>query len=117
MRDERFFPEPDQFKPERHLGRDHLRSDTGGHSSSIWHEEYLDPLNYAFGFGRRICPGRHLASGSLFMVIASTLHTFNISPILNERGEKFDPFSSVITGMVSYVLLVPERPTVLYSSL
>ena len=43
--DERVYPEPDLFKPERFLG-DHKQR---------------DPETIAFGFGARVCPGRHLA--------------------------------------------------------
>ncbi|KJA22869.1 hypothetical protein HYPSUDRAFT_66825 [Hypholoma sublateritium FD-334 SS-4] len=39
-----------------------------------------DPGKWAFGFGRRICPGRALAENSLFVIIAGILSVFNISP-------------------------------------
>ena len=55
----------------------------------------------------RICPGRHLSNGSLFMLIASVLHTYNIQPILGEDGKKYDPFAAVITGLISYVISRP----------
>jgi cytochrome P450 len=32
----------------------------------------------AFGFGRRICPGRHFVDATLFILIASLLSIFNI---------------------------------------
>jgi cytochrome P450 len=31
-----------------------------------------------FGFGKRICPGRHLADATLFIAIASLLSVFDI---------------------------------------
>ena len=43
------------------------------------------------------------------MAVVSILHTFNVYPILNEDGKKFDPFSSVVTGMVSYVSILNYR--------
>ena len=43
-------------------------------------EEKVDPYDFVFGFGRRVCPGRHLADSSLFLMFASMLATFNISP-------------------------------------
>ncbi|KAI0333733.1 cytochrome P450 [Cubamyces sp. BRFM 1775] len=46
-----------------------------------------DPTDYMFGFGRRICPGRHLAIPSLFINIASILHVFDISPPLDDNGK------------------------------
>ena len=63
------YPEPDIFKPERFLNADgSLRDDPN--------------LVSAFGFGKRICPGRHLVDATLFIVVASLFSTFNI-----ERGE------------------------------
>ncbi|KAH9889802.1 cytochrome P450 [Cubamyces lactineus] len=46
-----------------------------------------DPTDYMFGFGRRICPGRHLAIPSLFINIASILHVFEISLPLDDNGK------------------------------
>ena len=34
-----------------------------------------DPAE-AFGFGRRVCPGRHLARAALFVYVAHVLHVF-----------------------------------------
>ncbi|KAK7047328.1 hypothetical protein VNI00_006559 [Paramarasmius palmivorus] len=39
-----------------------------------------EPTSF-FGFGRRACPGRHLANSTMFAVVASLLHSFNISGI------------------------------------
>ncbi|OCH95899.1 cytochrome P450 [Obba rivulosa] len=38
----------------------------------------LDPTHYAFGFGRRICPGKYLAEDELFLLIATILATFTM---------------------------------------
>jgi cytochrome P450 len=54
------------FKPERFL-------------SSDGNQPELDPQTYAFGFGRRVCPGRVLAENALFLNIAQSLAVFNIS--------------------------------------
>ncbi|KLO16115.1 cytochrome P450 [Schizopora paradoxa] len=53
----------ESFIPERHLDG----------------SEALDPFSYVFGFGRRICPGRHLADNALFMIYTSILSSFTIS--------------------------------------
>jgi cytochrome P450 len=59
------YPEPDVFKPERFINPNgSLREDP--------------VLTSAFGFGKRICPGRHLADATLFIVVASLLSVFNI---------------------------------------
>ena len=63
------YPEPDVFKPERFLNADGSLRD--------------DPvLTSAFGFGKRICPGRHFVDAALFIIAASFFSVFNI-----ERGE------------------------------
>lgn len=63
------YPEPDAFKPERFLSADGSLRD--------------DPtLASTFGFGKRICPGRHLVDTTLFIVVASLLSVFRI-----EKGE------------------------------
>ncbi|KAL0947947.1 hypothetical protein HGRIS_010576 [Hohenbuehelia grisea] len=47
----------------------------------------------AFGFGRRICPGRHLAYSSVWIVATTILATSNISPAVDGTGKevKFEP--------------------------
>ncbi|KAF7333920.1 Cytochrome P450 [Mycena sanguinolenta] len=50
-----------------------------------------DPETVAFGFGRRICPGRHMAAASLWIVVASILSTFNIDKAIGENGEIIEP--------------------------
>lgn len=70
MHDPVTYPEPDMFKPERFLSADGSLRD--------------DPtLISAFGFGKRICPGRHFVDASLFILIASLLSVFNV-----ERGRE-----------------------------
>ncbi|KZT51047.1 cytochrome P450 [Calocera cornea HHB12733] len=55
-RDERDFPNADEFQPERWLAEDgKLKEDVPGRKISL-----------AFGFGRRICPGYHLAEANIF---------------------------------------------------
>ncbi|KAI0635409.1 cytochrome P450 [Trametes polyzona] len=48
----------------------------------------LDPSLYAFGFARRICPGRYLADNSIFILIATILAMFDIAP---PEGEELVP--------------------------
>ncbi|KAI0746389.1 cytochrome P450 [Daedaleopsis nitida] len=59
----------------------------------------IDPMVYNFGFSRRACPGRHLAENSLFILLATLLCTFDISP--PGEGEMSAEFSN---GAVSYPL-------------
>lgn len=57
----------------------------------------------AFGFGRRICPGRHLACASIWIGIASVLSTFNLVKPLDENGNVIEPQGDYTSGLVSYV--------------
>ncbi|KIL66911.1 hypothetical protein M378DRAFT_355031 [Amanita muscaria Koide BX008] len=59
------YPGPDSFNPERFLNPDGTLND--------------DTVNYAFGFGRRICPGRYMADKVVWLMIVSVLATFNVS--------------------------------------
>ncbi|KAG5337500.1 hypothetical protein C0989_009483 [Termitomyces sp. Mn162] len=40
----------------------------------------IDPGRWAFGFGRRICPGKTLAENSLFALISTIIAAFDILP-------------------------------------
>ncbi|KAI0714193.1 cytochrome P450 [Cerioporus squamosus] len=73
-RDETMYADPEAFEPARFLRDGQLNPDV------------RDPATYVFGFGRRICPGKHFAEASLFMACASILHAFAISPPVDERG-------------------------------
>ncbi|KAK7445459.1 hypothetical protein VKT23_014878 [Stygiomarasmius scandens] len=63
-RDPAVFPDGDAFKPERWL-------DANGKIRK-------DMESYPYGFGRRICPGQHLANRSLFLTNALLFWTFDI---------------------------------------
>ncbi|KAF8999671.1 cytochrome P450 [Cyathus striatus] len=70
MRDPNKYSSPEKFFPERSL------SDANNHSPDE------DPRNYIFGFGRRICPGRHLGDASMWIATASVLAAFRVSPTM-----------------------------------
>ena len=73
LHDPTVFPEPDSFKPERFINPDGSLRD--------------DPVVSAiFGFGKRICPGRHLAEAMMFIVVASFLSVFDIKKANEEPG-------------------------------
>ncbi|KAF8885565.1 cytochrome P450 [Gymnopilus junonius] len=55
-----------------------------------------------FGFGRRICPGRHLADSSVWIAIASILAVFNISPVEEADGTPILPKEEFISGIASH---------------
>lgn len=51
----------------------------------------------------RICPGRHLASNSVWISIASILATFEISKAKDANGKEIHPDPEFTTGIVWYV--------------
>jgi cytochrome P450 len=76
--DPSIFPEPDKFKPERWLRAD----------GSV--DVETTPIQ-TFGFGKRVCPGVHLAEASLFLTISNLAWAFNITPYTNELGDPIMP--------------------------
>ncbi|KAI5116388.1 hypothetical protein M0805_006560 [Coniferiporia weirii] len=50
-----------------------------------------DPRQFVFGFGRRTCPGMHLADAFLFITISTVLSSFTIAPKLDTSGQPVLP--------------------------
>ncbi|KAF5331761.1 hypothetical protein D9758_016630 [Tetrapyrgos nigripes] len=61
-----------------------------------------DPELYAFGFGRRICPGRHLALDTSWLVLACILATCNITRISSDKSKEIDPIADFADGLVAH---------------
>ncbi|EEB94799.1 hypothetical protein MPER_06331, partial [Moniliophthora perniciosa FA553] len=72
--DEEVFSEPYDFKPERFLNANTNINDV-----------------LAYGFGRRICVGRHLADAVLWLSFASVLACFTIEKEIDEYGNEIEP--------------------------
>ena len=83
LHDESVFPEPLRFRPERFLDPD------------------VKPLNFGFGFGRRICPGRFMARSSMWITIASVLAVFEILPVVDGQGVPQIPKEKYTVGSIS----------------
>jgi cytochrome P450 len=86
LHDPEAYPEPMEFRPERHLGD----------------EPAPNPRLYCYGYGRRICPGRVLADSSLFLTIASSLAAFNIKKALDATGKEVEPKVEFTPGIISH---------------
>ncbi|KAJ3774224.1 cytochrome P450 [Lentinula raphanica] len=91
-------PDVHTFEPKRWLLE---ISDEQGKGWKI-NPDMRDPATVAFGFGRRVCPGKHMGLSSFRIIAASLLHSFNISPPLNKFGEPVVPKIEYISGLVHY---------------
>ncbi|KAF9556097.1 cytochrome P450 [Agrocybe pediades] len=78
------------FAPERFMG---LKN---GESSPV------DPTAYAFGFGRRACPGKYLGENNIFLFVTYIVSAVSISRLRDERGNYLPLDPPYTTGLVSY---------------
>ncbi|QRW17878.1 cytochrome P450 family protein [Rhizoctonia solani] len=77
-RDERIFPNPEAFIPERFDGTQPGPTP-------------LDPREFVFGIGRRICPGNTVADATIFLVMANLVATMDITKAKDENGHEIEP--------------------------
>lgn len=63
----------------------------------------LDPREFAFGFGRRICPGSDFAFQSMWILAASILWGFEITMTENDAAARKDDAHRFSLEMVRYV--------------
>ncbi|CUA68608.1 O-methylsterigmatocystin oxidoreductase [Rhizoctonia solani] len=87
-RDERIYPDPENFVPERF-------------DSSRPGSNPPNPRDFVFGIGRRVCPGNHIADVSVWLAIASLAATMDISKAHDSNGEYIEPVAERSSGFVS----------------
>ncbi|KAI9039226.1 cytochrome P450 [Aspergillus affinis] len=88
MHDPSIYHDPMTFKPERFL-------------SEKGHTPERDPNIFAFGFGRRICPGRVLANADIYLTIAQAVASLNITkPVKN--GKEIPVKAEFLPGVISH---------------
>ncbi|KAG6832007.1 hypothetical protein H0H92_006043 [Tricholoma furcatifolium] len=85
--DEAVYKDPTKFDPSRYLPSPAGRSEPFSTSH--------------FGFGRRICPGRHLADDNIWIAIATTLATMKFSKAVGDDGKEITPDAVPITAGIS----------------
>jgi len=76
-RNEAEFPDATKFKPERYL-KDLVHP---------LHPAAITEGHYAFGFGRRICPGKVFAAQTVWIGIVRLIWAFNFTHARDENGK------------------------------
>ncbi|KAF8229384.1 cytochrome P450 [Tricholoma matsutake] len=61
-----------------------------------------DPREVVFGFGRRICPGRHFGETNVWYMIANITATLDISKSTDDEGKEITPPFEVICSFVRH---------------
>ena len=95
-----YYPNPHTFDPRRFLGA----------------PEYADAKPFpadktspSFGWGRRICPGEHLATNSVFITIAKICWAFKVRKYVDENGKEEVPDTYAYTDAGFNVRPLPFR--------
>ncbi|KAF7365147.1 O-methylsterigmatocystin oxidoreductase [Mycena venus] len=87
-RDECIYPEPERFNPDRFFTADGKLND--------------DDTVLAFGFGQRICLGRHYAEATVWGTIVTVLSTFSIAKAKDANGNEIDIDPKYTDGLASH---------------
>ncbi|KNZ73921.1 O-methylsterigmatocystin oxidoreductase [Termitomyces sp. J132] len=91
LHDNEHYPNPMEFKPDRYLDAD---------------DNFRQGINptptTAFGFGRRICPGRWLALDTIWIVAASVLSVYKLMKPANPAGQEIEPHVEYTSGLCCF---------------
>ena len=98
LHDPDVFPNPESFDPAHFIS-----VEMGGTYPTAACKKGVPPFpDAAFGFGRRLCPGRALARTSVWLVAASVLSAFEVSLAKDEGGRDIPIVETWSSGMVGF---------------
>ncbi|KAI0036607.1 cytochrome P450 monooxygenase [Vararia minispora EC-137] len=90
LHDDEVYPNPLSFLPWRFMDRN--KNDELG----------INPHPMpAFGFGRRVCPGRHMAIDTIWITIATILAVYEIRKALDKDGKPIEPDTEYVSSFLS----------------
>ncbi|KAI0774005.1 cytochrome P450 [Fomes fomentarius] len=78
LHDPQTYADPMTFNPDRFIATSEKEAER-------------DSRDFAFGFGRRKCPGIFFAEASVFAAVAMTLQVYNIGKAADENGNVIEP--------------------------
>ena len=90
LMDENFFPEPQQFRPERFL------------------DGKADAL-IPFSLGKRACLGESLARAELFLIFTALIHNYHIHPVHPHLLPSLEPLVGVTMAPQPYSVRIAKR--------
>lgn len=96
LHDEREYPDPFAFKPERFMKDGKLN------------KAIRDPETAGFfGYGRRVCPGRPTAISSIWIAVVSLLATYEIDKAVDADGKIIEPSGEQHSALINTVKPFP----------
>jgi hypothetical protein len=85
LHDPNVYNNPTEFNPDRFMGLNPEQ----------------DPKDYCFGFGRRVCPGIHLADSSIWISIAKSVAAFSVTKAVGTDGQVIVPVAETTDGVIA----------------
>lgn len=100
---EKRYPNPDVFNPDNYTGYNMLASEY------IATADYESRDHYAYGNGRRVCPGMHVGERNIFLGICKLLWAFKFEKVVDEFGNIVQTDIDPTTGYTEGFLITAKE--------